>query len=415
MLYRNDAVLYLDATGRPAFASTPDKPKATEALVAPESVVDGQWHHLVATVGDGATELWVDGARVATKPSANQAEFTGYWRLLGDSTDSLPDAPSNASVVGGVDEVAVYPFVLGEQAIKRHHALGIGATPEEPNQNAIEDTFSRSETGSWGKADTGQAWTVSGFTSRWSVAAGVGRYAAEAASGTPAVLGDTRATASDVTVTVGADKVPTGSGQFYSVIGRHLDARNGYSAKLKLSADGSVTGYLVQQLDGVSTNLAAGPLPGVEAGGNSRIRVRVQTDGSDPTTVRLRAWPAGTTEPTGWQLTATDDAAALQAPGSVALHPYLPGSATNAPVLLLADDLVVSSAPAADNQSPKAVLDVGPSRVATAFDGSRSSDPDGQGGRLRLGLRRRQHRHRGDGEPHLRGAGTLSGTADRDR
>ena len=281
-------------------------------------------------------------------------------------------------MVGGVDEVAVYPFVLDAQAIKRHHALGIGATPEEPNQNAIEDTFSRSETGSWGTADTGQAWTVSGFTSRWSVSAGVGRYAAEAASGTPAVLGDTRATASDVTVTVGADKVPTGSGQFYSVIGRHLDARNGYSAKLKLSADGSVTGYLVQQLDGVSTNLAAGPLPGVEAGANSRIRVRVQTDGSDPTTMRLRAWPAGTPEPTGWQLTATDDAAALQAPGSVALHPYLPGSATNAPVLLLADDLVVSSAPAADNRSPKAVLDVGPSRVATSFDGSRSSDPDGR-------------------------------------
>ena len=46
--------------------------------------------------------------------------------------------------------------------------------------------------------------------------------------------------------------------------------------------------------------------------------------------------------------------------------------------MLLADDLVVSSAPAADNRSPKAVLDVGPSRVATSFDGSRSSDPDGR-------------------------------------
>ena len=372
--YRNDTVLYLDATGRAAFATTPDKPKATTALTSPVSIADGRWHHVVGTVGGGATALWVDGVQVAGVASAKQAQFAGYWRLLGDSTVSLPDAPSAASVTGEVDEVAVYPTVLADQTIKRHHALGTGA--EEPAGDVIRDSFSRTVQAGWGDADTGQAWIVTGLISGWSVGNGVGQYRAGAGNGTPAVLGGISVTDADVAVTIGADKAPTGGGQFYSVSGRFLDARNGYSAKLQLTAGGAVTGHLVRQVDGVSTALESTDLPGVTADANSRIRMRMQTVGTAPTTLRLKAWPAGAAEPADWQLIATDDTSGLQRAGSLALHPYLAASATNAPVVLWADDLVITG-PGAPNAAPKPVIDVSPSRVQTTFDASKSLDPDG--------------------------------------
>lgn len=372
--YRTDTVLYLTDSGRPAFATTPDKPKATTALTGPSSVADGRWHHLVGTVGDGATTLWVDGVRVAESATANQAQFAGYWRLLGDAKTMLPDAPAAASVTGQVDEVAVYPFVLAGAAIQRHHALGTGAPA--PDTDAVRDSFSRAVDGGWGTADSGQKWTVTGLTSRWSVADGVGRYTAGAGNGTPAVLDGVRTVDADVNLLIGADKAPTGGGQFYSVVSRHLDLDNGYSAKLKLTADG-VTGYLVREVDGVSTNLASAALPEVTTGAGSRIRVRVQTVGTTPTTVRLKAWRDGSAEPSGWQVTASDDTAALQRAGAVALHPYLAGSATNAPVMLWADDLTVG-ATNAENTAPSAAFTVGPTRLDTTFDATSSTDPDGR-------------------------------------
>ena len=45
--------------------------------------------------------------------------------------------------------------------------------------------------------------------------------------------------------------------------------------------------------------------------------------GASPTTIRIRAWVDGTTEPTTWTYTGTDSVAALQAPGGVGL-PGLP-------------------------------------------------------------------------------------------
>jgi hypothetical protein len=59
-----------------------------------------------------------------------------------------------------------------------------------------------------------------------------------------------------------------------------------------------------------------------------QLSIRVQVFGTSPTTVRARVWPAGTTEPTTWQLSATDSTAGLQVAGSPALRSYISGSAT---------------------------------------------------------------------------------------
>jgi hypothetical protein len=54
-----------------------------------------------------------------------------------------------------------------------------------------------------------------------------------------------------------------------------------------------------------------------------------------------KLWRVGTTEPTGWLVTATDSAAALQNPGSVGISAYLSSAAT-AGMTLSVDDLIAT-------------------------------------------------------------------------
>jgi hypothetical protein len=93
------------------------------------------------------------------------------------------------------------------------------------------------------------------------------------------------------------------------------------------------------------TALSGSTLPGITVAAGTRVRVRVQVEGTNPTVIRTRAWLVGTTEPSAWQATASDTAAALQAPGSLRLSTYLSSSATNGPVTVSYDDLTATTIP----------------------------------------------------------------------
>src|SRR4029079_12100141 len=69
---------------------------------------------------------------------------------------------------------------------------------------------------------------------------------------------------------------------------------------------------------------------------NKFIWMRALVTGVNPTTVRVKAWADGTTQPANWQSTATDSAPELQLAGGVGLHTYM--SSTNAPVTFSFDD-----------------------------------------------------------------------------
>ena len=64
--------------------------------------------------------------------------------------------------------------------------------------------------------------------------------------------------------------------------------------------------------------------------------------GTSPTTLRAKVWPVGSTEPAGWQYTATDSTAGLQAAGALRLTTYLSSSATNGPVAVRWDNLLAT-------------------------------------------------------------------------
>ena len=113
--------------------------------------------------------------------------------------------------------------------------------------------------------------------------------------------------------------------------------------RAKLLPSGAVALSTSAVVGGVETPLASTAVAGLVVSPGQQLRLRLQVTGTSPTTVSARAWLAGTAEPTAWQLTSTDSAAALQAPGAVGLISYLSGSAT-APVTVSWDDLSVITA-----------------------------------------------------------------------
>jgi len=131
--------------------------------------------------------------------------------------------------------------------------------------------------------------------------------------------------------------VPTGSGVYLDVVGRRVSTNNEYRTRLVLQSNGRIIVQLTA-LRGSASPVAlatAVPLPAtITYGANTQLAVRMQVTGTNPTTLRLKVWPASTTEPAAWQTTATDSTTALQSPGSVGISAYASGSVTNAPVVL---------------------------------------------------------------------------------
>ena len=70
------------------------------------------------------------------------------------------------------------------------------------------------------------------------------------------------------------------------------------------------------------------------------IHIRMQTFGTNPTTIRTKVWLGAASEPTAWTVSATDSYAALQAPEPIGLITYISGAATNTPVVISVTDLV---------------------------------------------------------------------------
>ena len=68
---------------------------------------------MVATQGSDGMKLYVDGQLVGTNPQTAAQNYTGYWRVGGDSTwDS-----TSTYLAGTIDEAAVYSTVLTAQQV----------------------------------------------------------------------------------------------------------------------------------------------------------------------------------------------------------------------------------------------------------------------------------------------------------
>ncbi|GAA2737171.1 PKD domain-containing protein [Pedococcus aerophilus] len=203
------------------------------------------------------------------------------------------------------------------------------------------DDFGRTLASGWGTADVGGAWTLGGPAARWSVAGGQGRVSLNVGDGYTAFLPSVSSTTTEVAATVTTDKVPTGGGQYVSLLGRRVSATVDYRAKVRMAANGQVAVWLTRNQSGAETILTSATLAGVTYAAGDQLKVRLQVNGTTPTALRVKVWKSTATEPTAWSLTASDSTAAFQSAGSVGMYAYLSSSSTNGPVVYGLDQLWV--------------------------------------------------------------------------
>ncbi|TWE11816.1 PKD domain-containing protein [Rudaeicoccus suwonensis] len=194
------------------------------------------------------------------------------------------------------------------------------------------DAFNRTVASGWGVADSGGTWAVSG--TGFSITPGAAVMPLATAGASPsAFLKSVSTINTDEHVTVALNKALTGNGAYIYVIGRWVKNVGDYRAKVQVRANGTVA-LGISRFDG-STEVAAVPLTvisGLTVQPGQALNIRFDATGTSPTTLQAKVWAAGTTEPSAWQVSATDTTAAMQVPGAVGLGAYLSGSSTSAPV-----------------------------------------------------------------------------------
>jgi PKD repeat protein len=114
-----DRHVYMDAAGKVWFGVYAS---GSKTVSSPQSINDGQWHHIAASLSSAGMQIFVDGKLAAQRSDVTSAQaYNGHWRIGGDSLSGWPSAPSNAYFSGDIDEVAIYPTALTRDQVQSHY------------------------------------------------------------------------------------------------------------------------------------------------------------------------------------------------------------------------------------------------------------------------------------------------------
>ncbi|HET9648570.1 MAG TPA: LamG-like jellyroll fold domain-containing protein, partial [Microlunatus sp.] len=113
-----DRHVYMTNSGQLIFGVYPG---GVQTVGSSKAYNDGQWHHVVASLGSGGMALYVDGQRVGSRTDVTSAQpYVGYWRVGGDNIGGWPSQPSSNYFNGAIDDVAIYPTVLSAAQVRTH-------------------------------------------------------------------------------------------------------------------------------------------------------------------------------------------------------------------------------------------------------------------------------------------------------
>ena len=206
-----------------------------------------------------------------------------------------------------------------------------------------QDSFTRTVSGGWGNADIGGTYNAAGGAAAINVANGTGLIMPPRAGSTRGVTLDSiSASDVDITVRIAVDKRPVGGTVWAYEVARH-NGNNEYRPKILFNPDGTIAVHA-----GIVVSDSESPIgqpvtvPGLTYTAGTFIWLHAQVVGTNPTTIRVRAWADGQPEPTTWQYVGTNSAPVLQQAGSVGLRVYDHSSLTNAPVTVSFDDYRVA-------------------------------------------------------------------------
>lgn len=86
-------------------------------VVSPASYNDGKWHYAVLTFDGRTMNLYVDGAKEASKSTTATPDYTGI-EPVGIGVNSLT---INGFFIGDIDEVRIWNRTLSDQEVKDQH------------------------------------------------------------------------------------------------------------------------------------------------------------------------------------------------------------------------------------------------------------------------------------------------------
>ena len=289
---------------------------------------------------DGAPKVWFPISSTSKKADPRFVDLAASNLRLQSTSPAINAggvAALNLGYVVDLDGVAVPQGAAPDMG-----AYEAGAPVASVTTASISDHFGRTTTGGWGSADVGGAYTLVGTAADFATGNGVGtiRLGAPATDRGAFLLGGGAYTSLDVSARISRTAVATGSGEFAYLVVRRVNASTEYRAKVRFAANGGVYLQPTRVTSGVETSLGSGEIrvSGLSPAVGSFIWLHASFSGTNPTTIRMRAWADGSTEPTSWQVSLTDSTAALQVAGTVGVRAYLSASATNAPVTLIFDD-----------------------------------------------------------------------------
>jgi PKD repeat protein len=273
--------------------------------------------------------------------STDDGNIVSYAWAYGDGSTATGVNPSpHTYAVAGTYDVTL--TVTDDGGLTNGTTTTVTATDPPPGTTIGSDGFTRTVASGWGTADIGGAW--SGTTSSFSVNGTQGLVSSTAGGGRSAYLRAVSSNNTDVVASFSSNKVVAGGGLYVSTVGRSITGAGDYRSVVRFQSDGRIAVRL-GRANAAGTETIVVPeavIPGLTYAANDKIMVRTQVTGTSPTTIRVRVWKSGSAEPATWNQTTTDSTAGLQVAGSPGLVTYLSGSASNAPIVLAVDNLLVT-------------------------------------------------------------------------
>jgi len=236
---------------------------------------------------------------------AKIGDATNPWRI--DSDNSTLTAGINTSAVSfSVNSVNAWTTTAAYPA---DFPFDINIGGERITVTGItsiaKDAFGRSVSNDWGTSDTGGAYSCSGGSaSDFNVAGGVGKILLSSVNVSRySVLSGLTLTDSQSVVTVNVPAISTGSGVRADILARYTNSNSNYQFVLRFETDSSVTAFLIKNVNGTTTTLVSGTIPGVTYTAGQNWNIRAYCVG---TTLQVKGWPTASPEPTMWTLSTTD-------------------------------------------------------------------------------------------------------------
>ena len=197
------------------------------------------------------------------------------------------------------------------------------------------DTFTRTASSSWGSANTGGAWTLTGTATNFAVNGSAGTISTANGITRKAFLTAVSSDNADVTVSFSIPVVPAGGSATIYLIGRGT-ATDWHGVKATISTAGVMQLIAVRSVAGTETVLGStATVPGTFTAG-AVWKIRVQVSGTGTTTINGRLWTG--TEPGTWAVSQTDTVGP-QVAGGIGITTYAGSAVTNGPFVYSIDDL----------------------------------------------------------------------------